>query len=204
MKSYLTTHPTVRRAARFSSARRACRCALLLALLGVTLTGCTKTRAQMPEPQPTLVVPPVPARTIDPPAVVEPPPEPPPADPPPPTSASKPKPTTRPSSESKPEAKPEPETVAAAPTTPAVTLRSAAAPVGPEAARQIREIIETSQKILDNLDSTQMRDDRKANFTQARNLLQQAEEHLRKEELSQARSFAERAQTIAKLLQTGR
>jgi outer membrane biosynthesis protein TonB len=194
MKSFMNTHPTVRRAARGG---------LLVALLGVMLAGCTKTRAQMPEPEPTLVVPPGPARTIEPPAVAEPPPEPPPADPPPPTSAVKPRPT-RPSAEPKPEAKPEPPETVATPTTPAVTLRSAAAPVGPEAARQIREIIETSQKILDKVDITQMSDDRKANFTQARNLLQQAEEHLRKEELTLARSFADRAQTIAKLLQTGR
>ena len=51
---------------------------------------------------------------------------------------------------------------------------------------------------------TPLSDDRKANLVQARALMQQTEEALKKEEVTQARSFAERAQNIAKLLASGR
>jgi phage shock protein A len=53
--------------------------------------------------------------------------------------------------------------------------------------------------MLDKVESP-LSDDRKANLTQARAFMQQAEEALKKEELTLARSLAERAQNIAKLL----
>ena len=182
--------------------------AVLLAI-AVSAAGCATGRAQIPEQEPTLVVPPVPPRAIEPPVVVEPPVEPPPVEPAPapaPTRTSRP----RPQADNKPDPskqEPPPDTVAAVPTPPPVApLRTATAPTGTEAIRQIKDILDTTLKMLDKVEKseTPLSDDRKANLSQARALLNQTEEALKKEELTQARSFAERAQNIAKLLASGR
>ncbi len=186
-------------------------CFAVLLAISLGAAGCATSRAQIPEQEPTLVVPPVPPRTIQPPVVVEPPVEPPavePAPPPAPTNR-----TTRPRAQTdtnKPDPnkqEPPPETVAAVPTPqPVAPLRTATAPSGQEALRQIKEILETTLKMLDKVEKseTPLSDDRKANLVQARALVQQTEEALKKEEVTQARSFAERAQQIAKLLASGR
>jgi phage shock protein A len=83
---------------------------------------------------------------------------------------------------------------------PVAPLRTPATPTGAEAFRQIREIIESTQKLLDKAEQQQLSDDRKANLTQARGYLQQAEEAIKKEDWTLARSLAERAQNIGKLL----
>jgi outer membrane biosynthesis protein TonB len=182
-----------------------------LAVLLVTAlsgAGCVTSRAQIPEPPPALVVPPVPPRAIEPPVIVEPSVEPPPVEPlPAPVATSKP-PRPRPAAD-KPEPKqePPPDSGATVPTPPPVApLRSAATPSGPDVPRQIREILETTQKMLDKVDpgTLEKSDDRKGNFEQAKAFLRQADEALKKEDLTLARSFAERAQNIAKLLQSGR
>ena len=178
----------------------------LLLVIALGASGCVASRAQMPEPQPTLIVPPVPPRAIEPAPVVETPVEPPPVEPmPPPTTNSKPKPS-RPAAESKADPKQdapvEPAAAAPAPA-PVAQLRTPATPTGPEAVRQIREILDNTQKMLDSVQPP-LSDDRKANLTSARALMQQSEEALRKEELTQARSFAERALNIAKVLLSGR
>jgi hypothetical protein len=182
------------------------RLALLLVIALGASSGCGASRALMPEPQPTLIVPPVPPRAIEPPPVVETTVEPPPVEPlPPPTSSNKPKPS-RPAAEAKADPKQDVpiEPVAAPPAPPPVAqLRTPASPIGPEAVRQIREILDNTQKMLDSVQPP-LSDDRKANLTSARALMQQSEEALRKEELAQARSFAERALNIAKVLLSGR
>jgi outer membrane biosynthesis protein TonB len=177
----------------------------VLLLIALCAAGCATTRAQIPEQEPSLIVPPVPPRTIEPPVVVEPPAEPPPVEP-----APMPAPTNRPSrprppvDSSKPadtKQEPPPETVASVPVPPPVApLRSAATPSGPEATRQIREILDNTQKTLDKIDAQSLSDDRKAHYTSAKAFIQQAEDALKKEELTQARLFAERAQNFARLL----
>ena len=182
----------------------------LAVLLVIVLSGagCVTSRAQIPEQPPTLAVPPVPPRAIEPPVIIEPPVEPPPVEPPPaPVATSKP-PRPRPAAD-KPEPKqepPPPDAVATVPTPPPVApLRSAATPSGPEAERQIREILDATQKMLDKVDPAgRASDGSKANFEQAKAFLRQADDGLKKEELTQARLFAERAQNIAKQLQSGR
>lgn len=180
----------------------------VLLLVGLGATGCVTSRAQIPEQPPTLVVPPVPPRDIEPPVIVEPPVEPPPAPAPAPVATSKPS-RPRPAAD-KPEpkpAEPPPDSGANLPTPPPVApLRSAATPSGPEATRQIKEILDTTQKMLDKVDlgTIEKSDDKKANYESAKNFLRQADEALRKEELTQARLFAERAQNIAKQLQPSR
>ena len=178
----------------------------VLLIIGLGVSGCVASRAQMPEPQPTLIVPAVPPRAIEPAPVVETPVEPPPVEPsPPPTTSSKPKPS-RPATESKADPKQdtpvEPVTGPPAPA-PVAQLRTPDTPTGPEAVRQIREILDNTQKMLDSVQPP-LSDDRKANLTSARALMQQSEEAMRKEELTQARSFAERALNIAKVLLSGR
>jgi outer membrane biosynthesis protein TonB len=178
----------------------------LLLVIALGVSACVTNRAQMPEPEPTLIVPAVPPRAIEPPLVVETPVEPPPVEPlPPPTTNSKPRPS-RPAAESKADPKQDTpvEPVAATPApAPVAQLRTPATPTGPEAIRQIREILDNTQKMLDSVQPP-LSDDRKANLTSARALMQQSEEALRKEELTQARSFAERALNIAKVLLSGR
>ena len=176
-------------------------------VLSAALAGaCATSRAQIPEQPPTLAVPPVPPRAIESAAIVEPPPDPQPVDPPPapaptPSRAGRPRP---PAAEAKPDPKDVPvDTLPVAPPPPVAPLRSATTPTGPEAARQVREIIDGTQKMLDGVSSLGT-DDRKANFQSAKALLVQAEEALKKDELTLARSFADRANNIAKLLLTGR
>jgi hypothetical protein len=188
------------------------RSAIGLLVLVVTVVGaaaCATGRAQIPEPEPVLAVPPVPPRAIDPPPVVEPAVEPPAAEPPPaPAPTVKPRP--RASSDPKPDPKQDPpiEPVGPVPNQqPPAQLRTPSTPSGPDAVRQIREIIDTTQRMLDKVEKVvdpPLSDDRKANLTSARAQIQQAEEMLKKDELTQARSFAERAQNIAKLLLSGR
>jgi outer membrane biosynthesis protein TonB len=178
----------------------------VLLVMGLSAAGCVTSRAQIPEQAPTLAVPPVPPRAIEPPVIVEPPVEPPPVEPaPPPVAVSKP--PRRPAADKPdPKQEPPPDSGATVPTPPPVApLRSAATPIGPEAEKQIREILENTQKALDKVDPGSLAsDDRKANFEQAKAFLRQADEALKKEELTQARLFAERAQNIAKQLQSGR
>jgi type IV secretory pathway VirB10-like protein len=180
----------------------------MLLAIALSAAGCATSRAQIPEPQPTLVVPPVPPRAIEPPVVVEPPAVEPPVEAPVPapttTKPNRPRPAAD-ASKPDPKQEPPPDTVAAVPPPPPVApLRTATTPTGPEATRQIRDILENTQKMLDKVDTTNLSDDRKANLTSARALMQQAEEALKKEELTQARSFADRALNIAKVLLSGR
>ena len=175
---------------------------VVLLAAGLGAAACATGRAQIPEQPPTLVVPPVPPRAIEPPAVVEPPVEPPPVEPAPPppaatTKQSKPRAAIEPKPDPKQE--PPPDVVATVPP-PVAPLRTLATPTGQEAERQIREILESTQKLLDKVDEPQLSDDRKANLTSARAFIQQAYEALKKDELTLARSLAERAQNIAKLL----
>jgi hypothetical protein len=179
----------------------------LLFASGIAAGGCATTRAQIPEQPPTLVVPPVPPRAIEPAPAPPPPAEPPVVESlPPPVVNNKPRPRpTVDTSKPDPKQEPPPDTVAVVPPPPPVPqLRTPTTPSGPEATRQIRDIIDTTQKLLDKLDYPNLSDDRKANYMSARAFIQQSEEALRKDELTQARSFAERAQTIAKVLLTGR
>lgn len=177
----------------------------MILVIAMAVSGCAASRAQIPEQEPTLVVPHVPPRAIEPPVLVEPPVEVPPVEPlPPPVAPSKP--NRRPAADAnkpdttKPEPTPDP---VATPPQPVAPLRAASTPSGPEATRQIRDMLDATQKMLDKVEPP-LSDDRRATLRSARDFLQQAEEALKKEELTQARSFAERAQNMAKLLLAGR
>jgi hypothetical protein len=181
---------------------------LLLGLAGLA-SGCASGRAQVIEEQPTLAVPPVPPRSIETTPMIEPiPVDPLPDYTAPPASAPKPKPPAR-NNDPKPEPKPEtpPETTTAnVPNPPPVApLRTATTPTGPEAMRQIREILQRAEAILSKVDYQKLGEDRRQNYDSAKNYIQQAEEKMKQADLTLAMNFANRAENIAKtLLETGR
>jgi outer membrane biosynthesis protein TonB len=180
---------------------------LVLLLLTAATAACAGARAQVIEDQPTLVVPPVPPRTIEP----QPPTEPPAIEPvpdlsPSPAPAPKPKATAPRTNDSKPEPKPEaqPEATAAAGTTsppPVEPLRSPTTPSGPEAMRQIQESLARTDNVLSRVDYQKLTPDSKATYDAAKGFKQQAEEALKKDDINQARAFALRAENIAKKLE---
>jgi hypothetical protein len=183
---------------------------VVLLLLGVGYgAACATGRAQIIEDRPTLAVPPVPDRTIEP----LPPPPLPAVEPVPeanPVAASSPKPRPAPRNtesrpaESKPETPPEATTAAsAAPPAPVAPLRSSSTPSGPEASRQIREIIQRVESILARVDYQKLSGDRKATYDAAKNYIAQSEEKVKQEDLQLAMNFALRAENIAKTLLDG-
>jgi len=184
----------------------------VLMVLGVVAASCSSGRAQqVVEDRPTLVVPPVPPRSIEPPPPTEPPViEPVPDIPPPSAPPAKPKPTaTRNSTEAKPdpnkqEPLPDVATGTAPPPQPVPNLRTPTTPSGPEATRQIRDILQRADGLLNRVDYQKLSDDRKANYNTAKQWILQADEALKKEDLTLARSFAERAENVAKQLEAGR
>jgi len=176
-----------------------------IALALMLSAACTSRGPRVIEDRPPLVVPPVPTRTIEPPAIAEPAPVEPPADPPPPTApaANKPKPPTRDvkPEPAKPELPPDAGTATVNPPPPVAPLRTPTSPVGPEAARQVREMIARAQTILNNVDYQKLTPDRRATYDSAKSYITSADEALKKEDLMLARSFAERAEIIAKQLE---
>ena len=165
----------------------------LAVLLAIALSGagCVTSRAQIPEQPPTLVVPPVPPRAIEPPVIVEPPVEPPPVEPPPaPVATSKP-PRPRPAAD-----KPEPK--AGAPARfggdRADTAAGGAAAVGGHAERSGSDAPDPRDPRHHAEDAGQggpgvARERRSQGELRVRprRFLRQAEEALKKEELTQAR-----------------
>lgn len=179
---------------------------VLIALV-LPAAACATARAHVPpEDRPALVVPPVPPRVIEPLPILEPqaieavpdlPAEP--ASPPRPRPAA----PNRPATESKPEVKPDtvPDPAIAPPAPPPVSqLRTPATAEAPEAARQIREVIDRATRLLNSTVRDSLSNDRQANYDAARSWLQQADEALKKNNLELAKSLADRAEQIAKLL----
>jgi hypothetical protein len=184
---------------------------LLLLMLGMSVAAgacSTTTRAQAPQDQPTLVVPPVPPRVIDPPRPTEPATiEAVPDLPTPPASLPRPKPTRDPKGgESKPDANkpetPDPATSQPAPAQPVPPLRSLTltGADAPETVRQIRDTINRVDVTLKTVHYPGLSNDRKANYDAAKGWAKQAEEALDKNDLVLAKSLADRADTIAKQL----
>jgi hypothetical protein len=185
--------------------------ALLLTVLLLPAAGCASAQAKPATEPAALEVPPVPPRLID--SVPLPPPtstapvEQLPASTPPPVT-QKPRPPARDRTEAKPDAKPdvpaEPDPASAPPPpAPVPPLRTGASANGPEADRQIREIINRANRLLEGVARTSLSEDRKANYDSAKDSIDRAEEALRASNFVLARSAAERAENIAKRL-TGR
>jgi len=148
----------------------------------------------------------VPPRAIEPAVIAEAPPvEPLPEVAPPPATTAKP--TARANRTTKPEPEPKPEPVEAPPANtpaPVAPLRTAATPSGPEATRQIRDTLDRAKAVLNRVDFQKLSDDRKANYKAAQSYIEQGLEALKKDDLTLARSFAERADIIARQLEPSR
>jgi hypothetical protein len=183
---------------------------LMLALL-VPAAACASARAQVqPEEHPALEVPPVPPRHIEP-LPVEPPeielvadlPSSTPANPPRPRPNA-PEPNNR-STDPKGEAKPDTPTDPAAtpPVTPPVPPLRQGTVDGPELERQVRDTLERAGKMLDKVNPGSLNDERRANYEYAKSFMKQSEDEIKAKNLTSAKSLADRAETIAKLLAGG-
>jgi outer membrane biosynthesis protein TonB len=176
---------------------------VLLLMLAAGAGACAGKRSQVIEDAPTLIVPPVPPRTIEP-RPTEPPPIEPVLDlPPAPTVPAKPKPAPR--NDAKPEPKPEPApesttTTAPANPPPVAPLRTATTPSGPEAAKLIHLSLSNTDSILSRVDYQKLSTDRRATYDSAKRFKQQGDEALKKEDLTNAQRYAERAESIARQL----
>jgi hypothetical protein len=181
----------------------------LLLFVGTSAAACASGKAQVIEDRPTLSVPPVPARTIEPqPAAELPPVEPIPESNPTPSASPKPKPAARNNAESR-AADPKPDTAEATtaastpPPAPVAPLRSSSTPSGPDALRQVRDTITRAEGILSRVDYQKLSQDRRATYDGAKNFISQAEEKIKQEDFTLALSFAQRAENIAKTLLDG-
>jgi hypothetical protein len=156
--------------------------------------------------RPSLEVPPVPARVIEPAPLPSPPPGPEPVGDLPPASPTKPKPQP-PRDTAKPDPKVEAPPAEAAPppaqpSAPAVPpLRTANTPDSNEATRQIRDINDRAMKTLNTLDYQNLSNERKAQWQNAKLLISQSEDALRASNFEFARNLAEKAERLAKELQ---
>ena len=184
---------------------RSLKLAALLLWVGASAAACASGKAQIIEDRPTLAVPPVPARTIEPqPAAELPPVAPAPESNPAPASSPEPKPTARNSTNEPKPADPKPETPEAAPVTPppppVAPLRTSSTPSGTDAVRQARDTITRAEGILNQVDYKKLSPDRQKTYDGAKNFITQAEEKIKQEDFTLALSFAQRAETIAKIL----
>jgi outer membrane biosynthesis protein TonB len=185
------------------------RTGVLLALVaGGSMAGaaCVTTQAKAPVERPALDVPPVPPRVIDP-APTPPPPVPEPvADLPAPPAAARP----RPQPQREPaRSDPKPETPAVEPpqaTPPAQQsavppLRTGGSADAAQAARQIREIKDRAQKLLDTTDYRALTSEQRAQYDNAKRFIAEAEDALKAANFEFARGVAEKAERLARELQ---
>jgi hypothetical protein len=168
--------------------------------------ACAAASAKVPADRPTLDVP------APPPRVIEPTPQPEPSTPEPvgelpPTLPANPRPKPVPNrdpprAEAKPEAPAAAETVTVAPVTPPPTLRTPGTADGAEAMRQVREVLDRANKTLGSIDYRLLNKDRREQYNTAKNLITQSEDALKKSTFDIARKLADKADQIAKELQT--
>jgi outer membrane biosynthesis protein TonB len=178
---------------------------IVLALAGLA-AGCMTTRAQTPIERPALVVPPPPPRVVETAPIPEPQAELVPDLPAEKVSSPPPKP--RPSSprELKETAKPEPPKPEAAPPAeppaqPPAPLRTPATADAATAERRVRDIIQRTQAILNNVDYTRLPAPRQSAYEQAKDSMEGAEAALRDKAFDLARQMADKAEKLARELQ---
>ena len=186
-------------------------------VLGALASGCITTRAQTPVERPALDVPPAPPRVIEPapvPEVVMPEPvgelPPPPVTPPPPANRTT-RGATAPRETQKPDPKPDPaatpvEPVQPPPTPPPATqpaplLRTPATADAPLAERQIRDTIQSAQRILNGIPFQRLSADRQKEYQNVKDFLTQADAALKESNLDLAKGLASTAEKLARELQ---
>jgi hypothetical protein len=181
---------------------------VLLVGAAMPIAGCATMKAKAPTERPTLEVPVPPGRVIEPmprhePATPEPVGDLPAAAPANPRPNSKP-PVREPArSDPKPPETPVVETAPppATPPAPAVQLRTPGSPDSAEAARQVRDILDSATKTLNSIDVKRFSKAKREQYNQARLLLTQSEDALKGSNFDNARKLAVKAEDIAKELQ---
>jgi hypothetical protein len=180
---------------------------LLPLILLVPALACASAQAKSATDRPTLEMPPVPPRVIEP-APLEP--APPdlvsdlpaaaPAPAPPPRTRTTPSPRETVKPDPKPEA-PQIEQVAAPPPPVVPQLRTPGTPEGPEASRQVRNVIDRARKTLTSVDYRRLPAASQAEYNSANLTIKQSEEALQAGKVDIALNLAEKAELIAKELQ---
>ena len=186
------------------------RIAILFAV-AATASGCTTTKAATPIERPALEVPPVPPRVVEP----APPPEVSNPEPVPPLSPEKTPPTAKPKPASrdnpsrdtqKPEtAKPEPPATEPPPAAPPVTQpppRTTGTPDAAAAERRIRDSLTRTEEMLKNIDYKRLRPERQIAYDQAKSHIEVADRELKASNLELAKEMADKAEKLARELQT--
>ncbi len=179
----------------------------ILLLLAAGGAACTTTRAATPVDRPALEVPPPPPRLIEPPPALESPPPEPLTEPPattPTGSSSRPRPQKDPGT-AKPDAKPEspPETVPPIPAPPATApqLRAPGLASSPEAAGEIRSILDRATGTLGRIDYHKLTKLQQTSYDTAKRFADEGEKELKGGNYVLAKELAEKADRLAKELQ---
>lgn len=178
--------------------------AILLAGLGAGGAACATTQAKAPLERPALEVPPVPARVIEQPPAPQPAPEPVPELP---TAAPNPRPRAPQRDVNKPEPKPEappvepPQTTPPPAQPPVPPLRTAALPDSAETSRQITDIRNRAQKLLDATDYQKLKPEQQAQYNNAKRFIDETDEALKTKNFEFAKGVAEKAERLARELQ---
>jgi hypothetical protein len=179
---------------------------LILAML-LPAAGCASAQAKAPVEPVALEVPAVPPRVIEPVTIAAP--QPVPVDttvaPAPAPAAPKPRPSASGNAQ-RPESKPDtvkPDSSVEQdipPPAPVPPLRTGGQSSGPEVARQIRESLARNRTLLGGFDARTWSEDRKAALESAKDSIDRAYEALQAGNVVLAKSLADRAETLAKLL----
>ena len=176
----------------------------LTVLMGAASAACASATAKAAPDRPPLEVPAPPARVVEPSPQPERPIEPAPDLPPPqPTNARPPR--QPPRETAKPDPKQETPTTAEAspappPVAPAPQLRQPGAADPSEAAKQVQALIDHASKALESVNTKGFTKAKRAVYENARGLLLQAQEALKKSDFDNAKKLAEKVESTAREL----
>jgi len=183
---------------------------LLVAVLAGLASACASAQAKAPADRPALEVPAPPPRSIEPAPKPEPSTAPEPVSDLPPASPTTPNRPTRTATRDttpRPEPKPpetapvEPPAPATPPAAPPPQLRTPSSADGPEASKQVRDMVDKAQKALSSIDCKKLNKARQEQCNNARLMLQKAEDQLKASNFDLARENADKAYRIANELQ---
>jgi hypothetical protein len=173
--------------------------------------ACASAQAKSPADRPTLEVPPVPPRVIEAKPLTPPPPEP--VDDLPPVAALPPRARTTPPPREAAKVEPKPAdpappveqpvaTAAAPAATPVPQLRTPDTVDGPEATRQVRDVIDRARHGLESIDYRKLSTERRQQYDSAKLMVTKSEDALKQSDFGLARQLAEKADRLAKELQS--
>ena len=178
----------------------------LTVLVGAASAACASATAKAAPERPPLEVPAPPARVVEPSPPPDTPPEPVPPLPPQQTTSSRPQRPPAARETAKPDPKQETATTtetatpAPPPVAPAPQLRQPGAADPSEAAKQVQSLIDHASKSLESVNTKGFSKARRAVYENARGLLLQAQEALKKSDFDNAKKLAEKVESTAREL----